>query len=888
MTRIKIIRNPKVRESEYYSVHTHSRYSDRDALPDVAELVKRAAELGYPALAITDHGNVAASVQLYRECKKHGIKPMPGQEFYIVLDRGDKRSKRYHVGMVAYTTQGYRNLIYLSSLAHRNFHHKPLLDLADMAQAFEDGRTDGIALTTGCYFGLVITRLRDEGYESAKATVAMFAQWFDTYVEIQAHCIDQEPLSEAEIAESLYKIAQELELPVVITQDSHYTYPEEKELHDALKGLVSFGPDEDDGKFPGDSFHLADEEWMKEHHEPKYYEAGIEGLQTILSKYDMYLEEMEEYNYRVPTRYDDPMKELRLRASRALLRLGKGKKYQDALREELEVVEAANMAGYLLLVAEVCERMREVAMFYQVRGSAAGSLLCYLLRITDLDPLKWKLRFDRFLTKDRTKPPDIDIDIDSERRDELVRWIDDNYAVTQIGTWSVLSMNADSARGSLRTKYLARKKATTGESFNWAEAPDTDVEMLHRLSTLDLFSHYGVHAAGLIICSSREELEKYIPTMYVASSKTTCSQFDMHDVESIGAVKLDVLGVKTLSVIRRTLEMIDRDPQEGLDFIPLNDRKVLQRIASGDVAGVFQLEGGTSSRYIRRIKVTKMDDVIASMALFRPGVMASGAMDAYIDRKNKVAELPERHELIMKHTRETFGILLYQDQVIAILRDLGMNSDDLNVLLKAVKASNKNVAEATKTMTEYEPVIEELCQQAGLTDLDVEWLWMALKAFAEYSFNRAHSTVYGITAYRTAWLLTNYPLEYHAALLSVENTKEKDAEYIRAARNRGLRILRPDVQVSGVGYTPDPKRGGVARGLDSIKGVGRAAHEIIAARQDGPFKSMEDFAKRVNPGKVTGVKAFQKDGSLDIGTMRCLAEAGAFKSLGVEVDSSSV
>src|SRR5690606_33744480 len=369
---------------------------------------------------------------------------------------------------------------------------------------------------------------------------------------------------------------------------------------------------------------------------------------------------------------------------------------------------------------------------------------------------------------------------------------------------------------------------------------------------------------------------------------TFCSQFDMHDVESIGLVKLDVLGVKTLSVIRRTLEHIGKDPQEGLDFIPLNDMKTLRQIASGDSAGIFQIEGGTSSRYIRRLSPTKIADVIAAVALFRPGVMSSGAMDSYLDRKSKVQQAPQRHELIMKHTKETFGILLYQDQVIAILRDLGMSADDLNVFLKAVKASNKNVADAREVMVKYEKIVEELCETKGMNEQDMDWLWMALEAFAEYSFNRAPSTVYGITAYRTAYLLIHYPLEYHSALLSVENTAEKETIYIRAARRRGMRVLKPDIQVSGLGYTPDHRRGGIARGLDSIKGVGKSAVAVIEAREAGPFKDLNDFANRVNPRLVTGVKPFLKSGECDIGTMRCLAEAGAFKSLGVEHDHSAV
>jgi DNA polymerase III subunit alpha len=893
MTRIKIKRNP-IPESKYYSVHTHSRYSVNDALPTVEEIVDRAKQLGYPALALTDHGNVAGSVKLYRACKKAGIKPMPGSEFYLVKDRNDKESKRYHFGLVAYTTEGYRNLLHISSRSHIQFYHKPILDLADLADLHEQGRTAGLALTTGCFFGLVVQSLVQHGYEAAKSIVACFASWFDVYVEVQSHNIEREEgsLTERGIARALASIAEELGLPLVITQDSHYVYSSECEEHDALKELVAFGNDVDDAKFPGDGFHLVDEKWMQEHHDPDIYERGIAGLQLLLSKYDMYIEEIEEYSYKVPSKWDDPMKELRKRVAKRMSELQMtDNKHWNAVKEELDVVEVARMAGYLLLTAEVCDHMREKAMFYQIRGSAAGSLLCYLLGITDLDPLKWKLRFDRFLSKDRSKPPDIDIDIDSERRDELVDWISNNYAVMQIGTYGTYSLAGDrddgdlesdieAQRGSLRVKYISRARKED-RSTDWEDIPDDDKQMLYRLSDMELCSGYGVHAAGLIVCNTKEELDKYVPVMYVASSKTFVSQWDMHDTEGIGLVKLDVLGVKTLTVIRRTLEMLGRDPADGLDFIPLTDKRVYRQIATGDTGGVFQLEGGTSAKWVRALRPTKIADVIAAMALFRPGVMSSGATETFLRRRRGEEKTPQQHSIIMKATKETYGILLYQDQVIEVLRDLGMDPDDLNVLLKAVKASNKNIHGAAETMTKYEPVVQKLCREAGMDESDVEWLWDALEAFAEYSFNRAHSTVYGITAYRCAYLLQHHPLQFHAALLTVASSdSKKEKKYTRITRSRGIRLLKPDVQSSGYGYAVDKRGRGVVRGLNAIDGIGEVAARAVEAAQ--PFADFDDFVERCNPSKVTGIKPFMKTGVIEVGVLEKLKDAGALESLGVE------
>jgi DNA polymerase-3 subunit alpha len=535
--------------------------------------------------------------------------------------------------------------------------------------------------------------------------------------------------------------------------------------------------------------------------------------------------------------------------------------------------------------------MRDKAMFYQIRGSAAGSLLCFLLGITNLDPLAWKLRYDRFLSKDRTKPPDIDIDVDSERRVELIDWISHNYSVVQIctiGTYSMSNTSSDTGvdadeeqdGGSLKVKYLSRQRKVTGEA-DWATVTAEDRRMLYSLSDLGLVSNFGVHAAGLIVTNTQGELEKYVPMMYIASSKTMVSQYAMVDAESIGLVKLDALGVKTLSVIRRTLEMLDKDPKDGLSFIPFNDKKVFSKIASGDTSGVFQLEGGTSSRRIKELKPTKIADVIAAMALFRPGVMISGATDTYMRRKRKEEDTPNRHRIIEKATKETFGILLYQDQVIEVLREISMELDDLNIFLKAVKASNKHVHGAAETMDKYSPIVQELCRKAGMDDEDIKWLWDALEAFASYSFNRAHSTVYGITAYHCAYLLLYYPLEFHAALLTVASgNSKKERRYTSVTRGRNIRLLKPDVQSSGIGYGVDANGKGVTRGLNAIKGVGEIAAQTIADQQ--PFHSFDDFVERVNPSKVSGVKPYLKSGKIEVGVLELLKEAGALESLGVE------
>jgi len=849
--KIRIRRAPKT--SEYWSIHTHSKFSAQDALPSVADIVSRAKELGYPALGLTDHGNIAGSVQLYQECQKAGIKPFPGSELYIVEDRKDPKAKRYHMCVVAFSEEGYRNLIHLSTLSHKNFHFKPILDLADLADLASEGRLKGIAATTGCFFGMVIQKLISDGYDAAKRLVAAYASWFDVvYVELQNHEIEQEPLSEREIASALVNIADELDLKCVITQDSHYTHPDHKADHENMKRLVTWSDDPGEAEFPGDGFHLVDERWMQFHHLLNY-DRGIDGLQDLLARHTLVIPELDTYDYRVPVRSADPAGDLVRRCEARLLELGLFKSaYRTRLAHELDILAFAHMEGYLLLVAEVTDYCREHAIFFQARGSASGSLICWLLGITSVDPLKWGLLMERFLSKDRTKPPDVDLDIESDRRQELMDYLSMQYSVAQIGTWSELSMSGDEdGKGSLRVKMMSTRRKQ-GKSTEWEDIPDDERKALYRLSDMAPYAGYGVHAAGLLMTSSRQEMDSLVPMMWVASSKKLVSQYDMKDVEKLGLVKLDVLGLKTMSVLHQTLDNMGLDPKEGLDFIPLNDRETYKMIAKGDTAGVFQLEGGTAARGMRELKPSKISDIIAAMALYRPATMTSGATEAYIRRKHKQEQVPERHELIARHTKDTHGILLYQEQVIAFLRDLGLDPDELTKFLKAVKASNGDIGNASGVIEGMLDDIKMRCYDQGMTDVDVRWLEEALEAYAGYGFNSAHATVYGLTAYRCAYLAVNHPVEFHAALLSVASGSDKEPGYVSATRRRGVRILRPDINTSGVGYRVDTKRRGVRRGLLAIKGVGAKAAAAIVPEQ--PFSSLEDLVARVDPRAVTGLK----------------------------------
>lgn len=891
--RLRIVRT----ESWFWSAHTHSAYSAQDALPTVEQIVAKAAAMGQKAVGLTDHGNMAGSIELYRACKKAGIKPFPGSELYLVPDtdryKKDYASKttkasRFHLGVLATNLRGYENLVHLSSLSHQNHFHKPLVDFNMLATLADEGRTEGLVVTTGCFFGYAIQQLLTQGMAGLNQYLHTLESWFPggTYVEIQNHNIDHgNDWTDEAIAEALVTAADNAGLPVIITQDSHYVEPHDKEEHDVLKRLVAFGPEPDDAVFPGDGFHLASDHWIEQHHRPEHLLRGREGLQHLYERGDLRIGVLDSYSYSVPLTVPDPEAVLRERCERVLVERGLGsEKYLTRLYEELGVISVAKMAGYLLLVAEVTDFMTREKFVFQTRGSAAGSLACWLLGITNVDPVKWGLMFERFLSKDRTKPPDIDLDIEHARRQELVDWLSTRYAVNQIGTWQEMSLTGDeeTSKGALLVKYYSAHRKQTGENITWEAVPQEHRDQLIRLAGHKPFSGIGTNAAGFVITSTRRDFDTIVPVMYMADKDAPkkhrlLSQYDLGSIEALGLVKLDVLGIKTLTVLRKTLDLLGED---NLDWIPLNDKRTYHFIRQGKTDGVFQLEGGATARGVRDLKPTTINDVIAAMALFRPATMNSGATRTFINRKHRREEAPQRHEIIHRHTKATHGILLYQEQVIAVLRDLGMNADDLTKFLKAIKASNANIGDAGKVIAGMKELIHSLCEKVGMTHADKDWLDEAFAAYAGYGFNSAHATVYGLTAYRCAYLVVHHPVEFHTSLLAVAaGKKDKEVMYLRAAVSRGIKVLGADINISGDTYTIDTIRGAVRRGLQSVPGIGEVTAKELAKHQ--PYASLLDLCERVNHTKVTGVKGYRETQDLTelSGALEKLHTAGVLDSL---------
>lgn len=889
-----------VRRSKFWSVHTHSKFSVNDALPSVKEIVKKVKELNQPAVALTDHGNMAGSVQLYQECMAEGITPFPGSELYFVPDlpqyrldyaNKNKKAERYHMGVVAYTTEGYENLVNLSTVSHQNHFHKPTLDYTTLAQLAEDGRTKGLAITTGCYFGYAVQSLIHRGDAATKGYLATLNTWFpdSVYVEIQNHRIDHgDGWNDELVADALVALAEEMGLPVVIGQDSHYVNPEDRVHHESLKRLVAFGPDPDDAVFPGDGFHLADDEWIADHHSGLRYERGLEGLGDLLGKNRLSIPVLDSYAYSVPAVVNDPQTAMEKRVMQAAFDYFSGEippRYLNQIEEEFEVIKASDMAGYMMLVAQVTDWMRSEEIIFQTRGSAAGSCVCWMLGISSVDPIKWKLTFARFLSRDRTKPPDIDLDIAHDRREEVITWLDTRFTAHQIGSWAVYSLtdeedpDGDTQQGSLKVRYFSQMNKTLkdgDEKPKWADVPHEDRLMLKQLSDLELYKGMGTNAAGVVITSTRVEFEKLVPLAYMASRDGYVTQYAKDDIEALGLVKLDVLGSKTLTVLDLCMKNLKLE-NSRLEDIEYKDAPTYALIKSGVTGGVFQLEGKTSMWGCVDLKPNNIHDVIAAMALFRPGAMNSGGTKSFIYRKHGGEKPPVRHELIEKNTKDTYGVVLYQEQVINILRGLGMDPEDLTKFLKAVKQSNKEVAKAVITMRSYQAWITEKCEALNMNDEDMEFLNEAIAGFAEYGFNRAHATVYGITAYRCAYLAARHPVEFHAALLAVAAGSKKEDGYLRTTKRRGVRILKPDLNISGPTYTVDTARGAIRKGLRSIDGVGEAIAQVLAS--NAPYRDLDDLVERSPARPVSGGKNY--DGTVDslTGALGKLRDAGVLTGL---------
>lgn len=875
----------------YFPTHSHSEMSWLDGMGSVQQMAQRVAKMNQPALALTDHGHIGGAIRLYKECRKLDLLPYPGSEFYLVKDATDKdeREKRYHLGLLALNEEGYRALIRLSSRSHQRdrFHRKPLIDMVDLATMAAEGVTEGIALTTGCFFGLFQQTLVHQGLAAAKFVAERFAAWFpNTFVEVQHHNIYMDSHDDDQIVADSIKIADALGLPVIIGQDSHYCDKGHKPLQDLMKEICYFG-DTDDAKFPGDSFHLASATWVKSHYTQPQWDRAMEGHQRLLDLHDLILPDLDTYKMRVPKVAALPDRELARLVDQAMAQMGGlgFDRYERRVKEELKVIATMGMSSYFLLVKDVTDWCASQGIIYNTRGSANGSLVCYYLGITTVDPIEWKTEFDRFLSLDRQKPPDIDLDVESTRRQDVIDYLRSKYpTMVQIGTYSKLGISheidemtgEESDKGSLFVQYQAAARRKNGVA---GDIPPEDLEKLYALADVPVRKSAGAHAAGFVLPGEGHPIDKHLATMLIASSNTTVTQAMMDDVEDAGYVKLDLLGLRSLATITGCLNEVG----VSLADIPWDDRKTAAAMRSGKTAGVFQFEGWTTSKGAREMKVDSTADAIVCMALYRPALVLQ--RDRYL--RNRAAQKITSLDPMIDHLlQDTYGVPVFQEQVLGIMKAAGLSFDEYNAVIKAVKASNDKVIAAQRVFKDTEPIFIRKAVKNGFTVSGAERAWRTVAEFTDYGFNRAHATSYGIMAYRSAYLKRHYPLEYMGSLLHTWAGTPKEQKYITEARRLKIAIVKPDINHSEFSWSIDRSRSRptLRKGLLSIKGIGAGvAASIVEERMNnGVYNDMDEFVDRVPARPVSGGKGYLAGGITAMnGAMKTLAQADALRSVGI-------
>ena len=888
-----------------------------DGAARVTDLVTEAARQEMPAVAITDHGNLFGAFDFYKQAKKVGIKPIIGIESYVAPEtRFDKRKVQWaqggeddvsgggsytHMTILAETNEGLANLFRLSSLASlEGFYYKPRIDRELLSKYGK-----GLIGTTGCPGGEIQTRLRMGNYKDAVKAAAEFRDLFGAgnfFVELMDHDLD----IEKRVKEDLLKIAKELNLPLLATNDLHYTFAQDATAHEALLCVQSGSTlaDPKRFKFDCDQFYLKSAAEMRTLF--KDFPEACDNTLLIAERCDVTLREGENLLPKFPVPDGETEDSWLIKeAESGLAKIFSGNvpaQYQERLKFELDVMIKMGFPGYFLVVADLVGHAKNVGIRVGPgRGSAAGSLVAWALGITGLDPIKHGLLFERFLNPERISMPDIDLDFDERRRGEMIRYATTKYGedrVAQIITYGTIKSKQsikDSTRvlgypyaiGEKLTKALPPsimgkdislagvfdpKDSRYAEASEFRALYESDPDSKRIVDTArgleGLKRQWGVHAAGVIL--SREPLIDVIPIHRRENDGAIITQFDMGACESIGLLKMDFLGLRNLSVLDDALLNIEKNKGKKivLEDLPLDDKKTYELLAKGETLGVFQLDGGPMRALLKSMAPDSFEDISAVIALYRPGPMGENAHNNYADRKNKRKPVEPIHSELSEPLRQilddTYGLIVYQEQVMAIAQKVaGFSLGRADLLRKAMGKKNKEILDK-----EYVP-FEAGMKHNGFSDSAIKRLWDTLIPFSDYAFNRAHSAGYGLVSYWTAYLKANYPTEYMAALLtSVRDDKDKSALYLSECRRMGINVLPPDVNESDAEYTPIGED--IRFGLAAIRNVGEGVVGLIKkARADkGRFKSFGDFLAKVD-GAVCNKK-----------TIESLIKGGAFDSLG--------
>ncbi|MGC9219741.1 MAG: DNA polymerase III subunit alpha [Solirubrobacteraceae bacterium] len=877
-------------------LHVHSEYSLLDGQAKIDKLAEQAAAFGQGALALTDHGVMNGAVELYKAAQKHGIKPIQGCEVYVTDDHA-KRSKRHHLTLLAETPAGYRNLVKLCSAGFLEGLQRgyPTVDAELMSRY-----SQGIIAFTGCLASRVTSALAEGREQDARAGADELIQIYgadNVYFEIQNNGIPEQDRAN----EGIVRLAHEYGRPLVATGDVHYLRREDYDSHEALL-CVQTGSQLSDPRrmsFATNEFYLRSSEEMAEK-----FARWPEALASTLEVAERCNVEIELGKQLIP-RFECPDGIPERAYLRRLVMDGLSWRFGDPVpgqaiqraEYELDVIERMGYSGYFLIVWDFIKYARDHGIpVGPGRGSAAGSLVAYALRITDLDPLRYDLLFERFLNPERVSMPDIDVDFSVRGREQVIQYVTDKYgkdSVAQIITFGKMFPRAatrDAARvlgypyalGDKLSKLIPDPEQGRAPKFADCLAPGQplaaevarDADSARIIETArgleGIVRNSSIHAAAVVIAP--QPLTELVPVQLADARKTdehgnkvyrTVTQFSMKPVEEMGLLKMDFLGLRNLDVIEDALDIVERSTgvRPDITTLPLDDTKTYEMLASGESVGVFQFESEGMRDALKLVRPSEFDDLVALVALYRPGAMAQ--IGAYARGKQDPDSIDYKDERLRPILQSTKGVILYQEQAMMIARQLagfsGAKADDLR---KAIGKKNR------QAMAKLKPEFVEGCRASGTSQSVIDFLWTTNEKSADYSFNKSHAACYALISYRTAWLRANYPAEYMAALVSsVMDTKDKVPFFVAQAEQMGIEVLPPDVNLSDHRFVVVD--GNIRFGLDAVKGVGYAAVEAIkVAREKGPFIDLFDFCERIDSRSVNR-KAIE-----------ALVKCGAFGSTG--------
>ena len=878
---------------DFTHLHVHSHYSILDGLPKIDELVDYVKENGMDSVAITDHGVLYGAVEFYKEATDKGIKPIIGSEVYVAVDSlGQKRpkvdNKSYHLVLLVKNETGYKNLVKMITKAHLDgFYYKPRID-----EELLEKHSDGLIALTACIQGKIPQYILSGKESQAKELALKYKKMFGKdsfYFELQHHPnISQQK----KVNETLKKWSEEMDIPLVATCDSHYLEPEDGEIQDILMS-ISTGSDVNDPdrlSLREDDFSMRTPEEMAELFSD--VPQAIENTQKIkeLCNFEFDLGKTRLPKYPTPNgeSYEEHLRDLCEKGIEERYDKNQIEEAKERLDYELDIINETGFASYFLIVQDFVNWAKENHIVVGPgRGSAGGSIVSYALRITNVDPLKYDLIFERFLNPGRAKVsmPDIDLDFTDKRRGEVIEYIADRYgkeSVAQIITFGTMAARAairDTGRAlGYEYSYCDRvaKMIPTGQDLKETLENNSDFRQLYNTDPkaeklIDaaqrlegVVRHASTHACGLVI--GNEPLPNRVPLQHPSQDDdAVVTQYEMHAIEDIGLLKMDILGLKNLTIIEDTLKKVYaiHGKNINMDELGLDDEEAFNLLQRGNTTGVFQLESSGFQRYLKELKPTNIEDIIAMVALYRPGPMQY--IPTYIKRKHGKEDVEYLHPDLEPILKSTYGVCVYQEQVMRIAQEMaGYTLAEADILRKAI---GKKIASLLKS--QKEKFLTGL-QENGYSEELGEEIWGWIKPFAQYSFNKSHAAAYAQIAYQTAYLKAHYPEEFMSSLLTSEQKNIDRLGFLMGECKRmGIEVLQPDINESFTQFSVVPEKGQIRFGLAAVKNVGtKLVEEIVEDRKEnGKYESLDDFLSRIHSRH------------LNKKSLEALAKAGAFESM---------